>query len=148
MNMLVEYINNLQERCHEISMRHGFWDDKDIPSPTTQALATFSFELKRLSDCVELQRLHAPSFQHGGFLASLSLIQIHALSRIVLIASELGETIDAVLRNDWPEVAHELADVHIRAFDLAGGLQFNTGEALLETMAKNELRPYKHGKLA
>jgi len=43
-------------------------------------------------------------------------------------------------------VPSEIADVVIRCFDFAGTEGFNLAEIILEKLAYNETRPYKHGK--
>lgn len=47
----------------------------------------------------------------------------------------------------WEEnFEEELADTFIRLFDLCGSLKINIADAIYRKMAKNELRPSKHGK--
>ena len=42
-------------------------------------------------------------------------------------------------------IPSELADVVIRIFDFCGGMNIDLEKIILEKMAYNETRPYKHG---
>lgn len=44
-------------------------------------------------------------------------------------------------------IPSELADVVIRIFDFCGGMNIDLEKIILEKMAYNETRPYKHNRL-
>lgn len=80
------------------------------------------------------------------------------LSRLVLIVSEVGEAIEAVLKDDWEEFGKENADTLIRIGHMIGHYNRHAAaagrpEIDLEavTIAKdayNRTRPYRHNKRA
>lgn len=74
--------------------------------------------------------------------------------QLALIHSEVSEALEAWRENDAGSTTPdgkpdgfiaELADVVIRVFDTAGALGMNLEKAVLEKMAFNATRPYKHG---
>jgi NTP pyrophosphatase (non-canonical NTP hydrolase) len=72
---------------------------------------------------------------------------------LMLMTSELGEALEAHRKdlND-DHLPHlkgfdtELADCLIRIFDSGGGLNIKLGDVLIQKLAYNLSRPYKHGK--
>lgn len=66
---------------------------------------------------------------------------------LMLVVSELGETIEAHRHGDLQHVGEELADAVIRIFDLAEGFQIPLEEQMRRKHEINKTRPYKHGKL-
>lgn len=95
------------------------------------------------------QQAHAIAVAHGFWNDSSRNIG----EAIALIHSELSEALEAARhgnpRSDvinHPQVAEELADAIIRIIDLAAGLGYNIGNAVVDKMAYNATRPYKHGK--
>jgi NTP pyrophosphatase (non-canonical NTP hydrolase) len=70
------------------------------------------------------------------------------LARCALITSEVSEIVEEARlpEVDWDKVNEEIADVIIRALDLAHSLHLDIGAAVVAKMKKNEARPYKHGK--
>ena len=71
----------------------------------------------------------------------------HVLGLLMLITTEVAEAAEAVRIEDEKNFGEELADILIRVFDVAGGMDVNLGRAVREKMAKNAARPYKHGKV-
>lgn len=71
------------------------------------------------------------------------------LGQLSKIASEVGETVQAIQRKDFysEDVEEELADVVIRVCDLAGYLEINLGRRVEKKMQLNAMRPRKHGKI-
>ena len=62
---------------------------------------------------------------------------------------ELSEAVEAVRKGDDHHVIEELADVLIRVFDLCGAHGWDLERAVLDKMAFNKTRSYRHGgKLA
>ena len=66
---------------------------------------------------------------------------------LALIHSEVSEALEAHRNDAKPEeFAEELADILIRIGDLAGGMGVDLESAVIEKMARNSQRSYKHGK--
>lgn len=66
---------------------------------------------------------------------------------LALIHSEVSEALEADRHGDMESFAEELADICIRVFDVAGGLEINLEEAIISKMLKNRERPRLHGKM-
>ena len=65
----------------------------------------------------------------------------------MLIASEVGEAEEALRKNNMVNFREEIADIVIRCFDLAGGLDFDLVDEINKKHQHNLAREYKHGKL-
>jgi NTP pyrophosphatase (non-canonical NTP hydrolase) len=73
---------------------------------------------------------------------------------IALMHSELSEALEAIRqghpRDDklpqYLSIEVELADCIIRIMDMAAARGYNVGQAIIDKMAYNQNRPYKHGK--
>ena len=70
----------------------------------------------------------------------------HVLSLLALVTTETSEAVEAVRKEDRENFVEELADILIRVFDLAGGMDLNLGLAIHEKMHVNKSRSHKHGK--
>lgn len=70
------------------------------------------------------------------------------LEALMLIVSEAGECCEAYRKQEKERVAEEMADIVIRALDLAEGFDIDIEKEVLAKMAYNKTRPYKHGKIA
>lgn len=68
------------------------------------------------------------------------------LAKLGLIASEVGEAVQAIQHGDDSAFEFELADILIRVFDLAGSEYIQLGPVVLRKMQINRKRPYLHGK--
>jgi len=72
--------------------------------------------------------------------------------KLMLIVSEVSELLEGLRKpvesglEGFTNEEEEAADVIIRMLDYAGQYQLRIGEAVLAKMAKNEGRPFKHGK--
>lgn len=75
-------------------------------------------------------------------------------SKIALMHSELSEALEADRKGinsddkipSYTGLEAELADVLIRLLDFSGRHQLRLGEAVIEKLAFNTTRPFKHGK--
>lgn len=78
---------------------------------------------------------------------------------LALASSELSESLEAirsskdggfeVMDDKLPErsgYATELADTIIRSLDMTGGFDLKPGSIIIEKLARNRQRPYKHGR--
>lgn len=70
------------------------------------------------------------------------------LAKLVLIVSEVGEAIKAVINDDRENLGEELADIIIRDLDIGGSLKFDMDAVVAKKSAVNEGRPERHGRLA
>lgn len=66
---------------------------------------------------------------------------------LMLIVTEIAEAMESYRNQDQDNFKEEIADTFIRLFDLCGGLKIDIEKELLKKMQKNQLRPYKHGKV-
>jgi NTP pyrophosphatase (non-canonical NTP hydrolase) len=68
--------------------------------------------------------------------------------RLILVISEISETVEALRAGDLINFREEIADTLIRLGDLIGGTEdlVDIQQVILEKMKCNELRPAKHGK--
>lgn len=71
---------------------------------------------------------------------------------LCLIHSEISECLEAYRKGNPPSAkicsssaAEELADACIRIFDMAEAMGLNLGEAIVQKMEHNRLRPVRHG---
>jgi NTP pyrophosphatase (non-canonical NTP hydrolase) len=110
-------IQELVNKAHQTAVKHGFWD-----------------EWNKIDS-----NIHDKSFAAWQKKIAIG-------NMLMLIASELGEAVEALRHDDWDNFTEELADVAIRLGDLAGGLGIDLEWAIEEKMKYNEKRPYKHGK--
>ena len=94
-------------------------------------------------------RAHKIAVEHGFWLGHNPNDPIVVLAKLALIASEVGEAVeatrDSALRYKFGE---ELADIVIRVFDLAEASSINLEREIINKIVKNENRPMMHGKLA
>lgn len=133
----LDHIRHLQSIAYTISKEHGFHEDDD--------------QLRKV--------IASGSYDEGDVRA----LRNHYGNRLMLIVGEVGEAheqlrmgrradeayyLDAITEGPRkPEgVPSELADVVIRAFDLAAETGIDLAAHIAEKMVYNNSRPYKHGK--
>ena len=85
-------------------------------------------------------RFHTPNPDEHAFFTNLMIIK-----RLALIHSEVSEALEG-LRNNKNNLSEELADVVIRALDLAEFCNIDLSEAINDKMKINNKRPFLHGK--
>lgn len=115
-------INDIAAKAHDTALKHGFYDDHlELIDMLTNS---------DLPDCVEYAK------------------RDFVLAQLAKIASEVGECVDVIQKHrDFDGLSEELADIVIRVMDLSAFVGYELGTAVARKMAKNESRPYKHGKL-
>jgi len=122
--MVRNTVESLVIDAHENAVKHGFWED-----------------LQNTDNDLDLE-WHKIAFKNP-----VCEIDANAIStRLMLIVGEVAEAQEGLRHNDRSNFAEELADIVIRVFDLAGGLDINLEVEIIKKMATNALRPYKHGK--
>ena len=122
--MVRNTVESLVIDAHENAVKHGFWED-----------------LQNTDNDLDLE-WHKIAFKNP-----VCEIDTNAIStRLMLIVGEVAEAQEGLRHNDRSNFAEELADIVIRVFDLAGGLDINLEVEIIKKMATNALRPYKHGK--
>lgn len=115
-------INEIAETAHKTALKHGFYDDY-------------------MDVCEHLSKADQPK-------AMRTVERDFVLSQLAKIASEVGECVDVIQKKpDYEGLAEELADIVIRTMDLSAFIGYELGTHIAMKMAKNETRPYKHGKL-
>lgn len=116
-------IEELVNMAHENARDKGFWEDWDS--------IAWEDGLDRNED------------------STLDIDELYNLAtstRLMLIVSEVSEALEALRKGDKENFKEELADVVIRVCDLAGGLNIDLQEEIINKVIKNISRPYKHGK--
>lgn len=116
-------INDLAEDCCRISSAHGFWESYD-------SLQTFD-ALREMREAIVAQKL---ALVHSEVSEAL---EAHRETQLTSWTLPSGKPMG---------FASELADVCIRVFDLAAKLNINLEQEIVNKMAYNETRPYKHDK--
>lgn len=120
------------------------------------ALIDYAAALNELADQIS-NTSESKGFWDPDDVGNMGIIPL----KLALIAGEADEALE-VHRNEYDDAdedpisrmtpmqeddfAEEVADVIIRALDLAGYYNFDIGQIVLDKMAKNETRPYRHGK--
>jgi len=67
------------------------------------------------------------------------------LSKLAMVASEVGEAVEAVRINDFENFAEEAADIILRVVTLAVQLGVAIDHAVAAKMQRNRARPHRHG---
>jgi hypothetical protein len=116
--MAVITLDDLAKALHATAKEKGFWDHATLPCPNAPIGAT-------------------------GTLVNPSIVP----EKLALISSEVGEVLEGWRDDDPANMAEELADVIIRCLDLAEFLGFSMDDEVQRKAAKNEGRPYLHGRV-
>lgn len=92
-----------------------------------------------------VQEAHITAIEKGWWVKDRPLLEL-----ICLMHCELSEAAEAYRNKEGDErIAEELSDVIIRIFDLCGRYNLDLEKHILDKMAFNATRPYRHGdKLA
>ncbi len=117
----IQHPNNLSEVCHTLAAEKGFWNDF---RPVVAGLT----EKEYLRIIAHLQKTY--------------MLPV----KLMLVASELGEAMEAQREGDTEHVAEEIADIFIRLYDLCGGMGIDIEKEVREKFLVNVGRPEKHGK--
>jgi NTP pyrophosphatase (non-canonical NTP hydrolase) len=110
-------LNKLAIACHSNAMEKGFYDSI----------------IKILNNC---------DMEDYNFIKNSFISQ-----QLMLIVSELGESIEGLRKNDLDNFREELADTFIRLFDLCGFLKININYEVSRKMKINKERPNLHNKI-
>ena len=107
---------------HDNAQNKGFWRDYE----------TYSIKLKQ---CTSTDK---ELYQK----AQLQWITV----MLALIGTEVSEAIEGLRKGDYENFGEEIADIVIRAFDLAEGLGIDIESEIKRKMEINNSREHKHGK--
>ena len=114
-------MNGTSREAHINALNHGFYVDIDVI----------------MDHLVSVDKIELSEAAHRDFV----------LAQLAKITGEVGEAVSAIQHGDDVGFAEELADVVIRVFDLADYLNIKIGDEIVQKMARNKNRPYKHGKV-
>lgn len=137
-------LTQLQQRIFDINESKGFHEDRPKPMRPGSTLAGIAERNQRLAN-----------WQGNKLLLVVSeVVEAHDEIRNGRAADETyyptaqTDLDGAVVGGPYkPEgVPSEIADAVIRLFDFAATEGFDLAEIILEKLAYNETRPYKHGK--
>ena len=152
-------IDEIRDAVHTNARDHGFWTHYN-----PKALQ----ELGRLFMVIRTQAIEAQRIQRGTTLprgdiearAAAAHVQMYQestpedpvllekLGRLMLVVTEIAEAGDAILAGDEKQLTIELADSHLRLFDIEAGWNLKSTEAMGAKMTYNATRPFMHGKRA
>ncbi len=80
--------------------------------------------------------------EYVGDIANPSIIP----EKLALITSEVSEALEAFRDKNYDEFNEELIDILIRTLDLAAAYNIDVDTILATKMAKNQKRPFMHGR--
>lgn len=119
---LIDYAQVLNELADDISNTSeskGFWDPDDVGD-----MGIIPLKIALIHDeCSEALQVHRKEYDDA---------EEDIVSRMTPMQED--------------DFAEEIADVIIRSLDLAGYYDWDIGTIIVDKMAKNEGRPYRHGK--
>lgn len=150
-------LNEFQSECFETAENHGF--HKKYLSSVEDKLVQLALAIELIGDEVELcrkfreypfniEKVGENIKRISSMPAKVKEKSKNSLTKLALIASEVGEAIQArriMLADGYYE---ELADIVIRVADLCGIDQCSLEDECNKKMKTNEQRPYMHGKHA
>lgn len=141
-------VNDIRDEISQTVIEKGFRQDWDLAQwledrldaePMANSWDLTSDDLAKFRLIVEALRLN-----FIGMKLMLTVSELaEALSELRLYGAE-----GLLDREDDGKFGTELADTHIRLFDLEQMLNVSSGDEILAKMAKNKRRPFMHGKKA
>lgn len=122
-------LKDLVKEAHENAKKHGFWEDVE-----TLVHEYAVIDVLGAATCKELKDDCKPDLSNA------------ICTRLMLIVGEVAEAMEGLRKDDRANFQEELADIMIRVFDLAGGLEIDLESEIKRKMEINKSRTYKHGK--
>jgi NTP pyrophosphatase (non-canonical NTP hydrolase) len=170
-------MNAYAQEAAQVAREHGFITPPDIdpytfvddPTVADKALGTLGNAIIPLGEAVEAIRRENMSAAKFHLLNLCEFVtdlannledfsdhprehsqnnRQQTRTKLVLIASEVCEAIEAVNSGNVPEYSEELADIIIRLADLTGTQSIDIDGIVTAKHEKNKSRPYMHGKQA
>lgn len=150
MDQRVLNINILAENIYHANKEKGFWDDIEHNTPATKSIAACGENVIAVATLIEHLRKGVDLIINPFNIDHLLPNQVKLLSKLALIVTEVAEAIDAYVDDPFnmQHLEEELADIHIRTFDIEGYLKTDSQKNITDKCSFNTTRPYKHGKLA
>ena len=125
-------VKKVMKEIHQNSLEHGFWED-----------------YKNIKNSIEDVELMNKSRKLGDKLEPTNekaMLNNAICTRLMLIVGEVSEAMEGLRKEDMPNFKEEIADIIIRTFDLAEGLNIDLEVEIEKKMAINKDREYMHGK--
>ena len=86
------------------------------------------------------KEIHENAKDHGWWDKQREIPEL-----LCLVHSETSEALEAYRNHDKENFAEELADIVIRVFDMAEGLEVDIQAEILKKHEINKKRPFRHG---
>jgi hypothetical protein len=127
-------IKELIEKSHNCAVSKGWWEDENRVPVSVDVMEKLCLVHSEVSEATE-------DFRNG-------IMEMRYEYKEEAVDS--GRFVRVMDHNPGPHTKpvgfpSELADILIRVADLAGALNIDLEKALLEKMAYNATRPYRHG---
>lgn len=132
---IIEGLSLCGLNCLRISQEHGFWTPTEEQEKMISALTEAGF----LKESIE------KVFQRN-FGEAVALITSEASEALEAYRKDPDKPAEHLDPKEFTHVEEELADIVIRVFDLAYGMNLSLASAIVAKMEFNETRPFKHGK--